>query len=211
MRRSGVRIPSAPPPGHPGRPAKTLETRPGFRCVIPTPPRDVSPRCPRRGIQPVQTRPVSARAEEVQVPVRRRDGLVTHPRLHRPGIDPTTQPEARRGVPQVVDPAASTRRRPVDRAEHGRAVQLRPSLGHEEQITLGLAFRQPQHDWQHPVAKGTRRDRRPLVAFTAWPSGCERRTSRPGVGTSMTSSTAGPRDAATPWPRRRGPCRGPPR
>lgn len=53
-------------------------------------------------IQPRKARVIGICAEVVQVSIRGRDRLVTHPRLHRSDVNPTSQPQARGGVPKVM-------------------------------------------------------------------------------------------------------------
>src|SRR5664279_1014222 len=61
---------------------------------------------PRLGrlVQTVETGEVRRGAEEVQVPIGGGDRLVTHPGLDRSRVHATGQPQARRGVAQVVQP-----------------------------------------------------------------------------------------------------------
>ena len=75
------------------------------------------PGVPRGHIQPRQTGQIGACSEVVQVAVRGADGLVSHPRLDGPGVDAAGQPEARTGVAQVVDPAATARKRPTAKTQ----------------------------------------------------------------------------------------------
>jgi hypothetical protein len=58
------------------------------------------------------------RAEVVRVDVRRCDRGVPQPSLNGDGIDAARQPEAGRGVTQVVDPVTRRSRRPTDRPLH---------------------------------------------------------------------------------------------
>ena len=155
MRRSGVRIPSAPPDGNPVRPAQIAPARAGFsRCHSLAHPLSCPPGAPRRGIEPVQPRQIGTRAEEVQVPVRRRDRLVTHPRLDRSRVDPTGQPQARRRVPQVVDPPAMTCRRPLHRAQDRGAVQAGTAGRGEQQVARLLSLAEPQRRSAGPGSPG---------------------------------------------------------
>jgi hypothetical protein len=73
------------------------------RCAPPAPQRET-----------LQSRPVRGRAEVVQVDLRGGDRGVPEPGLDGDGIDAARQPEARRGVPQIVDPATRRSRRPAD-------------------------------------------------------------------------------------------------
>jgi hypothetical protein len=107
MRRSGVRIPLAPPVGTSSDQGKCSESC-GVSCVL-----GViagisrTPRAPQVVVQAVQTRLVGVGTEEVQVPVRRRDRLVPAPRLDRSRLDATGQPQCAAGR-AAVDPARSS-------------------------------------------------------------------------------------------------------
>src|SRR3954454_9106882 len=105
MRRSGVRIPSAPPPRHRLPPAGTVffwfsrsDSRVSFlvTCAPFVPPT----------VEKIQSGLVCSGAEVVQVDVRGRNGGVPHPGLHGHRIYPVGQPEARGGVPEIMDPPA---------------------------------------------------------------------------------------------------------
>jgi hypothetical protein len=62
----------------------------------------VPPRFPPPVVQALQAHDIGPGSEEVQVPVRRRSGLVTAQRLHRRRVDAPREPGTRGGVPDVV-------------------------------------------------------------------------------------------------------------
>ncbi len=66
-------------------------------------------------VQTSQSSLVSRRSEMVQIEVRRRDRRVPHPRLDRHRIHPASQPQACGRIPQIMDPPARSRRRPIER------------------------------------------------------------------------------------------------
>ena len=152
-----------------------------------------SPGAPRPRVQPLQTGRIGPCPEEVEVAVRRRDRLVTHPGLHRARVDAVGQPQTRRRVAQVVHPPPQPRALPVHRpaappadtrSSHAKSsATARPgSLPSDSRATIGST---------RFATRGTRRERRPFVLFVPTPSGADRRTVRPGVGTCMTSSAPG--------------------
>ena len=58
-----------------------------------------------RPVEALQAGPVGLGSEEVQVAVRRRDRLVSEPRLDRPRVDTAGQPQAGGGVPLMRNSA----------------------------------------------------------------------------------------------------------
>jgi hypothetical protein len=135
----------------------------------------MAPRRPPRQIQQLQTRSMRPGSEEVQVQVRGRDGLVAHPGLDRSRVDAAGQPEAGRGVAQVVEAAAVTGAAPVHGAHCRRPVELGTTLSGEEQVPGSSPSAIASTRGSTRLASGTRRDRRPLVDFVATPSGAARR------------------------------------
>ena len=127
----------------------------------------------------------------MQVLVGGGDGLVAHPGLDRARVDASGQPQARGDGAGRADAAEKGPRRwrSAQRAQHRRPVQVRTAGGGEEESVGSLPSCQPPAIRRTRLASGTRRKRRPLVALVPTPSGAERRTSSPGVGTSTRSST----------------------
>ena len=121
-------------------------------------------------IEPVKTRGVCARAEEVQVEIRGRDRLMTHPLLHRSGIDPTSQPQARGGVAEVVQPSPLTSRLPLHSPDHSAPAEQTARFV----VNSGSLARFPSARLSTigstRSARGTRRDRRPFADLVSIPS-----------------------------------------
>ena len=126
MRRSGVRVPSAPPPGTPRPTCANIAAEAGFRsCLFVYPPR-AHPRAPQR-VETVESRSVRGGAEVVQVDVGGGDRGVPEPGLDGSRVDAFREPEARCGVPP--EPARTQNGAPSNARQRprNRMAQLRHS------------------------------------------------------------------------------------
>lgn len=108
---------------------------------------------PRR-IEALQAGQIGRGTEEVPVPVRRPDGLVTEPLLNRPDVDTERPPQARGRVPHFVDASPFACDRPVSGAQRRAAMQLGVSAGGDQQITPLFERGPRRHDRQDPVGQG---------------------------------------------------------
>ena len=112
----------------------------------------------------------------MQIPVRRADRGVTQPSRHRAQVDPARQPQARRRVPQVVQPSTHGHRLPRARPLERGAPQLPARLAGRHIVLGRLPTRQPAAPPpppRRPTAPAA--PSRPFVTLTSPPSVCDLR------------------------------------
>ena len=117
---------------------------------------------PKGTVHPVQRRAVSVRAHQVAVGVQRQlRGRVTQPRRQRLDVDPGSDPEACRRVPQVVRTPPQAGLGPVHRAPPVLRRQVSAFRGREQQVIGFSPIGPPLHDRTDQV--GERNHPRPAA------------------------------------------------